>query len=197
MPDGANHVAFAYSEDGKDRFTTVYPNLNLLEGSEKYTKDNPKIVSSSLADNVVYMDDVSVKNLKAGTYTMSGKADAPWTNHHTNDANREDKVGLWLVSTKPEMDVNISLGDTVPKTIEIPKDGDYNVRVNTYSNGTDVVTHSFWDFKLEPGSTATPYMASPSEVTAEDYPSYIGTYTDNNSNEQSTDPARYSWKKIE
>ena len=51
--------------------------------------------------------------------------------------------------------------------------------------------------KLEQGSTATPYMPSASEVTAEDYPSYIGTYTDNNSNEQSTDPARYSWKKIE
>ena len=51
--------------------------------------------------------------------------------------------------------------------------------------------------KLEQGSTATPYMPSASEVTAEDYPSHIGTYTDNNSNEQSTDPARYSWKKIE
>lgn len=50
--------------------------------------------------------------------------------------------------------------------------------------------------KLEQGSTATPYMPSASEVTAEDYPSYIGTYTDNNSNEQSTDPAKYSWKKI-
>ena len=197
MPDGANHVAFAYSADGKDRFTTVYPNLNLLEGSKKYTKDNPKIVSSSNRDNAVYMGDVSVKNLKAGTYTMSGKADAPWTVHETSDANREGKVGLWLVGTKPEMDVNISLGDTVPKTIEIPKDGDYNVRVNTYSNGTDVVTHSFSDFKLEPGSTATPYMPSSSEATVEDYPSYIGSYTDNKSNEQSTDPARYSWKKIE
>ena len=51
--------------------------------------------------------------------------------------------------------------------------------------------------KLEKGSTATPWMPSFSEVKAENYPSYIGTYTDNKSNEQSTDPARYSWKKIE
>ena len=196
MPDGANHVAFAYSADGKDRFTTVYPNLNLLEGSKKYTKDNPKIVSSSNPDNAVYVGDVSVKNLKAGTYTMSGKADAPWTAHYENVANREGKVGLWLVGTKPEMDVNISLGDTVPKTIEVPKDGDYNVRVNTYSNGTDVATHSFSDFKLEPGSTATPYMPSSSEATVEDYPSYIGSYTDNKSTEQSTNPDRYKWEKI-
>lgn len=51
--------------------------------------------------------------------------------------------------------------------------------------------------KVEEGSIATPYMLSFSEVTAEDYPSYIGTYTDNDSNKQSTDPVRYSWKKIE
>ena len=51
--------------------------------------------------------------------------------------------------------------------------------------------------KLEKGSTATPWMPAASEVKAEDYPSYIGTYTDNNPNEQSTDPERYTWKKIE
>ena len=51
--------------------------------------------------------------------------------------------------------------------------------------------------KLEKGSTATPWMPSASEVKAEDYPSYIGTYTDNNPNEQSTDPEKYTWKKIE
>ena len=50
--------------------------------------------------------------------------------------------------------------------------------------------------KLEEGSTATPWMPSFSEVKAEDYPSYIGTYTDNKSNEQSTDPEKYTWKKI-
>ena len=51
--------------------------------------------------------------------------------------------------------------------------------------------------KLEPGSTATPWTPSSSEVTAEDYPSYIGTYTDKKTNEQSTDPEKYTWKKIE
>lgn len=51
--------------------------------------------------------------------------------------------------------------------------------------------------KLEKGSIATPWMPAFSELKAEDYPSYIGTYTDNKSNEQSTDPGRYTWKKIE
>ena len=49
--------------------------------------------------------------------------------------------------------------------------------------------------KWEEGSTATPYMQSASEATAEDYPSYIGSYPDNKSTEQSTNPDRYTWKK--
>lgn len=50
--------------------------------------------------------------------------------------------------------------------------------------------------KVEQGSIATPWLPSFSEATVEDYPSYIGTYTDSDSNTQSTDPVRYSWKKI-
>ena len=186
-----NTIAYANSADGKDGFTTVYPNLNLLEGSAKYTKDNPKIVSSSDFDGWFPVEDVFVKNLKAGTYTMSGKSEAPWTNHGTNDVNRQgEKVGLWLVSMTPGLDVNIPLGDTVPKTIEVPKDGDYRVRVNLYSNGKDVVTHKFWDFKLEPGETATPWMPSASEVTINDYPKYVGFSNIIKPNKKSSD---YNW----
>lgn len=187
------HTAYAYSADGNKGFTTVYPNLNLLEGSTKYTKDNPLIVSSSATDGWSLVPDVFVKNLKAGTYTMSGKADAPWTNHGWGDHN--GKVGLWLVSTTPGLNVNINLGDTVPKTIEVPKDGDYCVRYNLYSNGTDVVTHKFWDFKLEQGSIATPQMPSINEVKTSDYPSYRGEYLDFSST-TSTDPSKYSWGLI-
>lgn len=186
-----NTIAYSNSADGKDGFTTVYPNLNLLEGSAKYTKDNPKIVSSSDFDGWFPVEDVFVKNLKAGTYTMSGKSEAPWTNHGTNDVNRQgEKVGLWLVSMTPGLDVNIPLGDTVPKTIEVPKDGDYRVRVNLYSNGKDVVTHKFWDFKLEPGETATPWMPSASEVTINDYPKYVGFSNIIKPNKKSSD---YNW----
>jgi len=146
------HTAYSWSEDGADRFTTTKPNLNLLEGSKKYTKDNPKIASSSAVDGWSVVDDVFVKNLKAGTYTMSGKSDAPWVDHDYWNG-KQGKVGLWLISTTTWEFIN--LGNTVPKTIEVHKDGDYFVRVNTYSNGKDIETHRFWDFKLEPGSLHT------------------------------------------
>ncbi|MUV47249.1 hypothetical protein GII02_07420 [Lactococcus lactis] len=186
------HTAWSYSADGMDRFTTVYPRFNLLEGSKKYTKEHPLTVSSNATDGYYYVSDVFVKNLKAGTYTMSAKADAPWTIHGVSDEYRQGKVGLWLVSNTWEF---ISLGDTVPKTIEIRKSGDYFVRVNTYSNGKDIVTHKFWDFKLEEGSTATPHMPSASEVTTADYPSYIGQYTDF-AQADSTNPSDYTWSLI-
>ena len=48
--------------------------------------------------------------------------------------------------------------------------------------------------KVEPGSIATPYMPSASEVQDSDYPTYVGTYTDHNQS-ASNDPTKYSWKK--
>ena len=186
------HTAYAYSADGTDRFSTVYPNLNLLSGSTKYTKDSPKIVTSNKSDNDFHINDVYVKNLKAGTYTMSGEADAPWCDHSSTD--RQEKVGLWLVSTTPNLDVNINLGKTVPKTFNVPKDGDYEVRVNTYSDDSTLVTHKFWNFKLEQGSTATTWMPSGSEVKDSDYPTYVGTFTDH-SLSASNDPTKYTWKE--
>ncbi|MDN6079699.1 MAG: hypothetical protein L0I70_10355, partial [Lactococcus lactis] len=45
--------------------------------------------------------------------------------------------------------------------------------------------------KLEPGSIATPYMLSESEVKTSDYPSYIGQYSDFTAT-ASTDPTKYA-----
>lgn len=187
------HTAWAYNSDGTDRFSTVYPRYNLLEGSKKYTKEHPYIHSSNSGDGWAWLEDVHVKNLKAGTYTLSAKSDAPWVPHWESDANKQGKVGLWLISTQTWEWINLN---TVPQTIEVHQDGDYFIRVNTYSNGTDIETHSFWDFKLEQGSFATPYMPSESETTKSDRPSYIGQYTDYTL-EDSTNPSSYTWREIQ
>jgi hypothetical protein len=187
------HTAWSYSADGKDRFSTIYPRYNLLEGSKKYTKEHPYVLSSAHADGNAWLKDVHVKNLKAGTYTLSAKSDAPWIGHnHWPSNERIGKVGLWLISTQTWEWINL---DTVPQTIEVHKDGDYFIRVNTYSNGRDIETHSFWDFKLEQGSLATPYMPSESEATKSDRPSYIGQYTDYTL-EDSTNPSSYTWREL-
>ena len=38
------HTAYAYSADGTDRFSTVYPNLNLLKGTKTPKSDRKSVV---------------------------------------------------------------------------------------------------------------------------------------------------------
>ena len=203
MPDGANHVAFAYSADGKDRFTTVWPNLNLLDGTKDFSGD--WVNADSWVTDGTYKG-LTVKKRTAqwngiykpltvpkdGEYTFSayvkssGSAADVYRYVYVNDSNVAPNKLMgndfdWL---RDSVTVPLKAGDIV------------HVKYEITGSGSD---SSLWNagHKWEQGSIATPWMPSLSEITAEDYPSYIGTYTDNNSNEQSTDPARYSWKKIE
>lgn len=228
MPDGANHVAFAYSKDGKDRFMTVYPNLNLLDGTdfknftpktEKYltiakkdggVNNKPYISASysnpepnSFADVLVWKLDK--EHLKPSTtYTFSfyvkGKGTVKTYIFPSLIDTSSNKTFADGKAIKPNVDgeytwtlTNEWVRHTYTFTAKSSITEDQNVlfRLPT-GNNVDICLP-----KLEEGSTATPWMPSSSEVKAEDYPSYIGTYTDNKSNEQSTNPEKYTWKKIE
>lgn len=201
MPDGAHHVAYAYSADGRDRFTTVWPNLNLLDGTRDFS--GPWVNASAWSDDGTYKG-LTVKKRHGsgsgihktftapadGTYTFSsylkssgsGKIVRRWAN--TNGLDGKGTIDLdsnndW---TRDTFTASLKAGDKMSIRYEI----------NSGSTG-DV-----WNagHKWEHGSIATPWMPSLSEVTPSDYPSYIGTYTDNDSSKQSTDPSRYNWKKI-
>ena len=205
MPDGANHVAFAHSADGKDRFTTVYPNLNLLDGTKDFSGDWEH---SDVSVNDGTYQGLTVKKRtgqwvginktftapKDGVYTFSA--------HVKSSGNKADVTRFVLVNGSPVAAVPDKimgndfgwLRDSASVTL---KAGDkVSARYDIAGSGSD---SALWTagHKWEEGSTATPWMPSASEVTPEDYPSYIGTYTDNDSNTQSTDPGKYTWKKIE
>lgn len=126
---------------------------------------------------------------KDGTYTFSG-----YVKSSGNTANPQRRVTLNGVSGKIMPDK--LLGNNFEwkrDSIQVPlKAGD---KIHTQYQMTGAGSVWTAGHKWEQGSTATEYMPSFSEATAEDYPSYIGTYTDNNSNEQSTDPVKYTWKK--
>ncbi len=188
MPGGANHVAFAYSADGKDRFTTTYPNLNLLDDTTKTTQTvtirenddasvvvrDPKQLSGKNVTGSVYLDLTKSNNdVRAQLYTTNGMLSGNYI--------KAGQKGYSRFSGK------------VP-TIT---DGNTNIAFRRPEKGNNTATFDYSEMKVEEGSTATPWMPSASEATAKDYPSYIGTYTDNKSNEQSTDPEKYTWKKIE
>ena len=211
MPDGAQHVAFAYSADGKDRFTTVWPNLNLLDGTKDFSG---AWESAGGWENDGTYKGLTVKKKTEAWYGIYKTFTVPKTRTFTAPSDGKytfsayvkssgsstmsfryvfinGKSANGVISDKPmgndfdwlrdSFTVTLSAGDVIYAKYEITGGG------------------ALWTagHKWEEGSTATPWMPSFSEVTAEDYPSYIGTYTDNDSNEQSTDPEKYSWGKIE
>jgi len=200
VPDGANHVAFAYSKDGKDRLMTNYPNLNLLDGTKDFSGD---WWLSDRSENDGTYEGLTVKKgegpgitkqftaPKDGTYTFSayvkGSGDSADIHRQVTLNNVSDEV----VPNKPMGNNFDWQKDSFQVTL---KEGDkIYAQYNEDGSGTVRTAGHKW----EEGSTATPWMPSFSEVTPEDYPSYIGTYTDDNPNEQSTDPLKYTWKKIE
>lgn len=201
MPDGANHVAFAYSADGKDRFMTVYPNLNLLDGTKDF--------SGAWWTNEGWEDDGTYKGLTVKRKTGLGPGItrqfiAPKDGVYTFSSYVKSPVGADI---QRRVTLNGVSGTIVPdKSLGNSFDWKRDSFQVTLKAGDKIYTQyqmtgggSIWTagHKWEHGSTATEWMPSFSEVTTEDYPSYIGTYTDNDSSKQSTDPARYTWEKIE
>ena len=105
-----------------------------------------------------------------------------WHNIEQSDLGKTIRISIPVLKGDKYRTFDTALADTDSVTVR---------------QGSDTPEFVYSKLKLEIGSTDTPWIPSSSEVTAEDYPSYIGTYTDNNSNEQSTDPEKYTWKKIE
>ena len=228
MPDGANHVAFAYSADGKDRFMTVYPNLNLLDGTDfkNYTPKTEKYLTIVKKDggvnNKPYIS-ASYSNPEPNSFAdiLSWRLDKerfkPSTTYTFSFYLKgKGTVKTYIHPSLIDTSSNNSFADG--KAIKPNVDGEYTWTLTnewvrhtymftTKSSITEdqyilfrLPTGSSVDIcvpKLEEGTIDTTWMHSFSEATAENYPSYIGTYTDNKSNEQSTDPEKYTWKKIE
>ena len=207
---------------------TVYPNLNLLDGTDfkNYTPKTENYLTIAKKDGGVFNKSyisASYSNPEPNSFsdmlslTIEKERLEPSTTYTFSfyaKGRGTAKTFIWPGLIDTESNKNFADGKPI-----IPKnDGEYTWTLtnewvrHTYTFTTKnsitddksvlfrLPTGSSVDIslpKLEKGSVATPWMPSFSEVEAEDYPSHIGTYTDNKSNEQSTDPARYSWKKIE
>ena len=205
MPDGANHVAFAYSEDGKDRFTTVYPNLNLIENgkfakpiSSKWAADGTTISKSDITGYFKVKFNGSSLNR---VYYSGGLSTIPIGQTYSvyiKAYSLESSLDINLGSVNGYQNITVTNNSNIPKTYKV----EGLVRGDSDTFGifgkltTTVGTLFISEIKAEQGLTVTPWMPTASEAIESDYPSYIGTYTDNDSSKQSTDPVRYSWKEI-
>ena len=194
-----NTIAYANSADGTDGFTTVYPNLNLIDG----TKDFSGLWN--WPDN--WTTDGTYKGLtvkkttkkwggihktftapKDGTYTFSAYVKSSGSDANINRVIQKNGTNYWDDRLYKVFGNNFDwLRDSF--TVTLKAKDTISARYEISGSGTDLI---LWTagHKWEQGSTATPWMPSANEVTVEDYPKYVGFSNSIKPNKKSSD---YKW----
>lgn len=200
------HTAWAYSADGTDRFSTIYPRFNLLDNTKDFSGD---WWNSTAWDKNGTYNGLTVMSIN-GTYNagIAKGFTIPSDGIYSFSMIVKVKtgyVGQFIIETyKPTgiPAVIIDITDTGGKFVIQSYTGSFKAgqgitmyfRFNNgaiIKGGLEVAGH-----KIEHGETSTPYMPSSSEVTTADYPSYIGHYSDYTL-EDSKIPSSYKWSKIQ
>jgi len=195
-----NTTAYANSADGTDDFTTVYPNLNLLDGTKDFSG---QWIYSELST-----DDGTYKGLKVKKRTgqwggifkifkVPKNSDYTFSGFVKGDGIGAKFVRVVLIngvekhSLEKTWDSAFSwTRDSITFSTKDIKVGDQiAISYNISALGTNP---AIWTagHKWEESSTATPYMPSASEVTVADYPKYVGFSNSIKPNKKSSD---YNW----
>lgn len=205
VQDGQNpflHTAYAWSSDGKDRFTLQYPNENLVLNYDfskdpttngwagngatiEYSNGNMRVLFNDSSTNrrVYYSNDLLTNYLSAGV-KYSVTIDAFSNNNGLIRVGNFDALSTWQT---------IKQGDT-PSTYKF--EGITAGATNAFSiqGNSNALIITITKIKIELGNTATIYTPNPSEDFANAYPLYMGQYS-NYTQEPSTDPSKYTWMR--
>ena len=187
-----NYTAYANSADGTDGFTTVYPNLNLLDGTKDFSGDWERtwgwetdgtykgltVKKRTGQWNGIYKTFTAPKD---GVYTFSAyvKSSGDNANIHRyveNHWEAHKELGSNFDWLRDSFTITLKAGERISARYEI-----------SGSEGNRIL----WTcgHKWEESSTATPYMPSEKELTSNDIPKYVGY-----SVRQSENPKDFSWQ---
>ena len=198
-----NTIAYSNSADGTDDFTTVYPNLNLLDGAKDFSGNWER--TWGWENDGVYKG-LTVKKQthplaggickrftapKDGVYTFSAYIKSSGST--ANIYRYVDVYNHYGVNVN-DMVPNAFIGnnfDWLRDSFTVTLKAGYSLwsRYEITGSGTD---SALWTagHKWELGSIATPYMQSANEVTVADYPKYVGFSNIIKPNKKSSD---YNW----
>ncbi|MCT4416330.1 DUF2479 domain-containing protein [Lactococcus cremoris] len=189
-----NTIAYSNSADGTDGFTTVYPNLNLLDGTKDFSGN--WVNAGSWVTDGTYKG-LTVKKRTAQWVGIYKTFKAPQSGVYTFSAyvkssgNNANVFRLIFINEKNALLPNKMLGNN----FDWLRDS-FTVTLNTgdvvYAKYEISGASALWTagHKWEEGSTATPWMPSASEVTINDYPKYVGFSNIIKPNKKSSD---YKW----
>lgn len=198
-----NTTAYSNSADGTDDFTTVYPNLNLLDGTKDF--------SGNWEGTWGWENDGSYKGLTVKKQTRSSaggmckRFTAPKDGVYTFSAYVKGSGSTANITRYVDVYNNygVNVKDMVPNefignnfdwlrdsfTVTLKAGSNLWSRYEITGPGSDSI---LWTagHKWEEGSTATPWIPSSSEVTVADYPKYVGFSNSIKPNKKSSD---YTW----
>lgn len=198
------HTAYANSADGTDDFTTVYPNLNLLDGTKDFS--GVWTFASNWTTDGTYKG-LTVKKItnqwfgisktfiapKDGAYTFSAYVKSSGSSANITRFVHKNGADYRLDWAYKVLGNNFDwLRDSF--TVTLKASDTIYVRYEITGPGSDSI---LWTagHKWEEGSTATPHMPSASEVATADWPKYVGTYVDTNPT-SSMEPSKYDWDEM-
>ena len=194
-----NTTAYSNSADGTDGFTTVYPNLNLLDGTKDFSGawegwdgwQNDGLYKGLLVKKYTKQWHGTRKRFTApkdGVYTFSAYIKSSGSSANINrtvNKNRKDHWGGMVDKTfinnfdwlRDSFSISLKAGDSISVRYEIS---------SVFSDSIIWTAGHKW----EEGSIATPWMPSAREVTTADYPKYVGFSNIIKPNKTSSD---YKW----
>lgn len=164
-----NH-AYAWSADGTDRFTNVYPNLNLLAGTSSTLKTASGKNWDTGAPDSIKANPTVLKNGQSYTYSA-------WI----QDCDVDTRAVIYIYDSLGFHSYTgnvIAAGSSGLSTVTFNITGDAtkcSPSVGFTEKQASYHNLKYSKLKLEPGSTDTPWMPSDSEVQPSDYPQFIGT----------------------
>ena len=205
--DAHIYQAYSWSPDGTDRFTTTYPNENILLGTKfEDTNDWPIIWNSGGGTRALPADGLKITATTESQFGAGTKI--------TRSPKKGDSLNISFEyrgtgTTEPYFMVsgsaNIPIGQLPPasettwtkfsKKFTYPDNAGTIVSFSILTRGTGKWTQVKKEtIKVEFGD-GTMWTPAPSEDFINAYPSYVGTYTTFD-DVQSTDSADYTWQRM-
>lgn len=205
--DAHIYQAYSWSPDGADRFTTTYPNENILLGTKfEDTNDWPIIWNSGGGTRALPADGLKITattELQFGAGTKITRS--PKKGDSLNISFEYRGTGTTEPYFMVSGSANIPIGELPPasettwtkfsKKFTYPDNAGTIVSFSILTRGTGKWTQVKKEtVKVEFGD-GTIWTPAPSEDFINAYPSYIGTYTTFD-DVQSTNPADYTWQRF-
>ena len=205
--DAHIYQAYSWSPDGTDRFTTTYPNENILLGTKfEDTNDWPIVWNSGGGTRALPADGLKItatteSQFGAGTKIIRSPKKGDSLNISFEYRGTGTTEPYFMVSGS----ANIPIGQLPPasettwtkfsKKFTYPDNAGTIVSFSILTRGTGKWTQVKKEtVKVEFGD-GTMWTPAPSEDFINAYPSYVGTYTTFD-DVQSTNPADYTWQRF-